>query len=134
VRYTSILFLFDQMRHALERRPVSDPTAKRTVPPGPTSRAALTIGTSGACACWLTQGRVAKSPLPAPRFCAALASDPPPPFELIEPDQLPAKVKVTWPPQPSLIDPNDFPDVAAAVAQLFARAHIVLAAIKAHGQ
>jgi hypothetical protein len=27
-----------------------------------------------------------------------------------------------------------FPDTAATVAQLFARAHIVLAALKAHGQ
>jgi hypothetical protein len=32
---------------------------------------------------------------------------------------------------PSLIEPKDFPDTAAAVAQLFARAHIVLAAIRA---
>jgi hypothetical protein len=45
-RYTSVLFLADQMRQALERWPARDPTAKRTLPPGPTSRAALTIGTS----------------------------------------------------------------------------------------
>ena len=55
-------------------------------------------------------------------------------IELVEPDGLPPKVKIIWPEHPSLIDPKDFPDTAAAVAQLFARAHIVLAALKAHGQ
>ena len=54
--------------------------------------------------------------------------------ELVEPDDMPAMVKITWPHKPSLVDPNAFPDVAAAVAQLFARAHIVLAALKAHGK
>jgi len=29
---------------------------------------------------------------------------------------------------------SSFPDTAAAVAQLFARAHIVLASLKAHGK
>jgi hypothetical protein len=52
---------------------------------------------------------------------------------LVEPDHLPARVRITWPASPSLIDPGDFPDVAAAVAQLFARAHIVLSGLKAHG-
>jgi hypothetical protein len=51
--------------------------------------------------------------------------------ELVEPDGLPAKVRITWPEHPSLIDPKAFPDTAATIAQLFARAHIVLAAIKA---
>jgi hypothetical protein len=55
-------------------------------------------------------------------------------IELVEPDSLPAKVKVSWPQQPSIIDPKAFPDVAAAIAQLLARAHIVLAALKAHGR
>lgn len=54
--------------------------------------------------------------------------------ELVEPDHLPAKVKITWPEHPSLIDPKDFPDTAATIAQQFARAHIVLAALKAHGE
>jgi hypothetical protein len=54
--------------------------------------------------------------------------------ELVEPDGMPAMVRVVWPPQPTVIDPKRFPDVAAAVAQLFARAHIVLAGIKAHGR
>ena len=54
-------------------------------------------------------------------------------IELVEPNGMPAKVKITWPEHSSLIDPKNFPDTAATVAQLFARAHIVLAAIKAHG-
>jgi hypothetical protein len=52
-------------------------------------------------------------------------------IELIEPNAMPPKVRVVWPLQASLIDPKAFPDAAAAIAQLFARAHIVLAAIRA---
>jgi hypothetical protein len=55
-------------------------------------------------------------------------------IDLVEPDSLPPKVKVSWPPQPSIIDPRAFPDTASAVATLFARAHIVLAALKAGKQ
>jgi hypothetical protein len=55
-------------------------------------------------------------------------------IELVEPDGMPPMVKVTWPPQPTIIDPKRFGDVAATVAQLFARAHIVLAALKSHGR
>ena len=51
--------------------------------------------------------------------------------ELIEPDGMPAMVRIVCPPQPTVVDPKRFPDVAAAIAQLFARAHIVLAAIRA---
>jgi hypothetical protein len=54
--------------------------------------------------------------------------------ELVEPDRMPAMVKVTWPAHPSLINPEVFPDTAATVATLFSRAHIVLAALKAGGQ
>jgi hypothetical protein len=43
-------------------------------------------------------------------------------------------VKITWPEAPTIIDPKRFPEVAAQIAQLFARAHIVLAALKAHGR
>jgi hypothetical protein len=61
-------------------------------------------------------------------------------IELVEPDDRPAwpvvgtpptLVRIVWPVQPSVIDVAHFPDVAATVAQLFARAHIVLAAIRA---
>lgn len=53
--------------------------------------------------------------------------------ELVEPDTLPPMVKITWLDAPTIVDPKRFPDTAATVAQLFARAHIVLAALKAHG-
>ena len=52
-------------------------------------------------------------------------------IELLEPADLPPMVRIVWPLQASLIDPKAFPDAAAAIAQLFARAHIVLAAIRA---
>jgi hypothetical protein len=54
--------------------------------------------------------------------------------ELVEPDSMPAMVRISWPPQPTIVDPKRFPDVAAQIAQLFARAHIVLAALKAGGR
>ncbi len=44
---------------------------------------------------------------------------------------MPAKVRIAWPPQSTLIDPKRYPDVAAQIAQLFARAHIGLAAVRA---
>jgi hypothetical protein len=53
--------------------------------------------------------------------------------ELVEPVGKPAMVRIVWPPQSTVVDPRRFPDVAAAVAQLFARAHIVLASLKAGG-
>jgi hypothetical protein len=54
--------------------------------------------------------------------------------ELVEPDGMPAVVRIVWPIAPTIVDPKRFPDTAAAITQLFARAHIVLAALKAHGQ
>ncbi|HET9777784.1 MAG TPA: hypothetical protein VFP81_00730 [Propionibacteriaceae bacterium] len=54
--------------------------------------------------------------------------------ELVEPDSMPAMVRIIWANAPTIVDPRRFPDTAATVAQLFARAHPVLAAIKAHGQ
>jgi hypothetical protein len=54
--------------------------------------------------------------------------------ELVEPYGMPAIVRIIWPPQPTVIDPKRFPDVAAGIAQLFSRAHIVLASLKAGGK
>jgi hypothetical protein len=51
--------------------------------------------------------------------------------ELGERTEKPALVKIAWPLHPTMVDTGDFPNVAAAIAQLFARAHVVLAAIKA---
>jgi hypothetical protein len=53
--------------------------------------------------------------------------------ELVEPDGMPAIVRIVWPAKPTIVDPRRFPDTASAVARLFARAHIVLAALKAQG-
>ena len=43
-------------------------------------------------------------------------------------------VRIVWPPQSSVIGPKRFPDVAATMAhtmaQLFSRAHVVVAALK----
>jgi hypothetical protein len=55
-------------------------------------------------------------------------------IELIEPQDMPAVVRIVWPAAPTVVDPKRFPDVAATIAQLFARAHIVLAALKAGGR
>jgi hypothetical protein len=51
--------------------------------------------------------------------------------QLIEPVGKPARIKITWPARPSLIYPKYFPEVASTLTSLFARAHIVLAGIKA---
>jgi hypothetical protein len=55
-------------------------------------------------------------------------------IELIEPEAMPAMVRIVWPSAPSVVDPKRFPDAAAAIAQLFARAHIVFAGLRAHGK
>jgi hypothetical protein len=36
-------------------------------------------------------------------------------IELIEPDGMPPAVRITWPPQPTIIKPERFPEVAAAI-------------------
>jgi hypothetical protein len=53
--------------------------------------------------------------------------------ELVEADETPAAVIVRWPTKPTVLHPRRFPDTAATIAQLFARAHIVLASLKAGG-
>jgi hypothetical protein len=51
--------------------------------------------------------------------------------ELVEADETPAVVIISWPVKPTVLHPRRFPDAAATIAQLFARAHVVLAAIRA---
>ena len=51
--------------------------------------------------------------------------------ELVEPDKMPAMVRIVWPTLPTIVDPKRFPDAAATVARLFAEAHTMLASIKA---
>jgi hypothetical protein len=55
-------------------------------------------------------------------------------IELVEPLDSPPVVRVVWPAGPTVIDPKRFPDVASGIATLFARAHVVLASLKAHGR
>jgi hypothetical protein len=51
--------------------------------------------------------------------------------ELVEPDGMPAIVRIVWPAQPTIVDPRRFPEVAASIARLFATASTELARIKA---
>jgi hypothetical protein len=43
---------------------------------------------------------------------------------------MPAVIRITWPPQPTVSDTRRFPEVAAALARLFATAATELARIK----
>jgi hypothetical protein len=40
--------------------------------------------------------------------------------ELVDPDGVPATVRIGWPPQPTVINPRRFPELAARVARIFA--------------
>jgi hypothetical protein len=51
--------------------------------------------------------------------------------ELVEPDDMPAIVQITWPLQPTVVDPKSFGDTAAAMVKMFSTAHVELARIKA---
>jgi hypothetical protein len=54
--------------------------------------------------------------------------------QLIEPDGMPDVVRITWPPQPAVVQPAPrFPEVAATLTRLFAEAATTLAALKARG-
>jgi hypothetical protein len=51
--------------------------------------------------------------------------------QLIEPDNQPAFVSISWPPQPTVIDPMSFADTASAVVKMFSTAHVELARFRA---
>ena len=52
--------------------------------------------------------------------------------QLIEPDGMPDVVRITWPPQPAVVQPAPrFREVAATLTRLFAEAATTLAALKA---
>jgi hypothetical protein len=51
--------------------------------------------------------------------------------ELIEADETPAVVIVSWPVKPTVLHPRRFPDTAVVIARLFAEATTRLAGIKA---
>jgi hypothetical protein len=46
----------------------------------------------------------------------------------------PGIVRVLWPPQPTIIDPNQFPDVAAGIVRIFAAASTELARFRAQNR
>jgi hypothetical protein len=52
-------------------------------------------------------------------------------IEFVEPDDMPAVVRITWPESPSIVDPLRFRDLAAAMVKLFSDSHVALARIKA---
>jgi hypothetical protein len=52
--------------------------------------------------------------------------------ELVEPDTMPAMVRIVWPDALTIVNPKHFPDTAATVARLFAEAATTLASIKAN--
>jgi hypothetical protein len=51
--------------------------------------------------------------------------------ELLQPADLPAIVRIAWPPQPTVCDPGRFADVAAAAMKVLASAVTQLAGIRA---
>jgi hypothetical protein len=51
--------------------------------------------------------------------------------ELVEADETPAVVIVTWPAKPTVIHPRRFPEAASTIVRLFSEAHIALAGIRA---
>jgi hypothetical protein len=53
--------------------------------------------------------------------------------ELLEPEEFPASILITWPQTPSAIDPRKFDATANAVARLMATAITKLANIRAYG-
>lgn len=50
--------------------------------------------------------------------------------ELVQPRDVPAYVRVVWPPQPTVLDPGQFGDSAGAIVKLFSAAHVTLSRIK----
>jgi hypothetical protein len=51
--------------------------------------------------------------------------------QLIEPDISLAFVQISWPLQPSVIDPISFGDTASALVRMFSTAHVELARLRA---
>jgi hypothetical protein len=51
--------------------------------------------------------------------------------ELVQPDDMPPIVRIGWPLQPTVIDPERFRDLAAAMVKLFSEAHVTLTQIRA---
>jgi hypothetical protein len=54
--------------------------------------------------------------------------------ELVEPDRLPAMVRIVWPAKPTVATPANYPAVAAAITRIIAESATALARWKAHGR
>ena len=54
--------------------------------------------------------------------------------ELVEPDTMPAMVRIVWPQAPTIATPANYPAVAAAITRLIAESATALARWKAHGR
>ena len=54
--------------------------------------------------------------------------------ELVEPDAMPAVVRIIWPATPTGATPANYPAVAAAITRLIAESATALARWKAHGR
>jgi hypothetical protein len=49
---------------------------------------------------------------------------------LVEPDDMPSSIIIHWPGQPSVANPSQFPETAAKLTRLFARAATKLSRIR----
>jgi hypothetical protein len=54
--------------------------------------------------------------------------------ELVEPDGMPAVVRIVWPPKPTVFHPRRFPAGADTAARLFASAVVKLAQLRREGR
>jgi hypothetical protein len=54
--------------------------------------------------------------------------------ELVEPDSMPAMVRIVWPAKPTVATPAGYPAVAAAITRIIAESATALARWKAHGR
>jgi hypothetical protein len=51
--------------------------------------------------------------------------------ELVEPDGMPAMVRILWPAAPTVVDPRRYADTASAVMRLLAKANVELVRLRA---
>jgi hypothetical protein len=51
--------------------------------------------------------------------------------ELVEPPHMPAIVRIAWPPQPTVVDPANYPAIAATITKIIAESATALARWKA---
>jgi hypothetical protein len=52
-------------------------------------------------------------------------------IQLVEPAGMPPTVTITWPLQPTVINPEKFGELAGALVKMFSEAHVTLARLRA---